>query len=105
MTDHSRPLAIAILGLPDRASDFQQRTARIAVALAANVEGYALLEIFQLPGTTRGDEPVYNAVETLAVRMEVAAVILSGIVDDRRVDAMAERVRLTVVKLEGWRPP
>ena len=37
MNDRSRPLALGILGLPDRASDFQQRQARIAIALAATL--------------------------------------------------------------------
>jgi hypothetical protein len=99
MRGHPRPLAIGILGLSWRAREQQQREARIAIALRANVEGYALLETFQLTGTTGGDENVYDVVEALARRLDATAVVLRGQVDLHRVDVLAERARLTVVRL------
>ena len=97
MNDFPRPLAIGILGLP-HATDRQVREARIRLALTANAEGYALLETFQLTGIRRTDDSLYATIEALASRLEAMAVLLSGDVDQGRIEGIAERVRLTVVK-------
>lgn len=74
------------------------REARLQVALWAAREGYALAEAFAvMPGA--GADDAYVAVEELAVCLDAQAVLVLGDVDRPRVETLAERARLMVLRV------
>ena len=75
----------------------ERRQARVALALYANDESYALVETFEVDGSTARDAATLLALEELAARVEATAVIVSGDVDREKVEAIAEWVRMAVI--------
>jgi hypothetical protein len=93
-----RPLAIGLLHLPEGAAAAKRTRARVALALRANAEGYALLETFEFGVRGLRDDLQFQAVEDLAARLDVQALIVGGAVDGERVEKLAEQWRLLVMR-------
>ena len=93
----TRPLAVALLHLPECTTTPAGRTrARVALALHANATGYALVETFEFGASGLRDDLQFQAVEDLAGRLDVQAVIVAGAVDPYRVEKLAAQWRLVV---------
>ena len=92
-----RPLAVGLVHQPVSALPTERKQARIALALHANHEGYALVETFEVGDSPSRDAATLLALEELAQRMEATAVIVSGDVDREKVEAIAEWVRMVVI--------
>lgn len=92
-----RPLLIGVVQIPDGLNVRQWRDRRLTLSLRANEEGYALLELFEVSGVPAIDESVYVAIELIATRIEVAAIMTLGLVAAHRVEGIAERARMRVV--------
>jgi hypothetical protein len=88
------PLAIAVLGLePDLDVD-ARRLARVDLALAAQAMGYFVLDIIEVvPGEGLSG---YAWVETLARRTDAEALIISGPVDLRALETIADENRMVL---------
>lgn len=102
MASHVRPLALGLLQVPE--GEWETATlsqARIAVALQANAEGYALVETLEVGVNGLKDDAQFATLEELAVRLDAEALLVSGQVDEERVQEMAGRLRLMVVAVSG----
>jgi len=93
----TRPLVVGLVHLPVSALPAERRQARVGLVLYANEEGYALVETFEVDGNPATDAANLLALEELAVRVEAAAVIVSGSVDIEKVEVIAEWTRMVVV--------
>lgn len=96
MSGFPRPLAVAVVGTIG-GSDRARLDRRLAVALRANEEGYALLEMFEVNGTREGDDVACRALELLAGRYDIQALICAGPVDRGRLAELAATLRLVVI--------
>jgi hypothetical protein len=96
-----RPLAIGLLYLPEGTGTAERSRARVALALRANDEGYALLETLEFGVSGLRDDLQFQAVEALAARLDVQALIVSGAVNLERVEKLAELWRLVVVDINN----
>jgi hypothetical protein len=99
MAPGPRPVALALVHVPEHLTDREKRRARVALALYANLEGYALAETFEIHPYRFGETAVLDAFEHLAERLDASQVIVVGNVDRQRVDEIAARVRMTVERL------
>jgi hypothetical protein len=98
MASHVRPLALGLIQVPEGAWETATRSqARIALALQANKEGYALIETLEVGVNGLKDDAQFATLEELAVRLNVEALLVSGPVDGARVEELAGRLRLVVV--------
>jgi hypothetical protein len=92
-----RPLAVGLIRMEPQALRFERTSARIALAVRTNEEGYALLEVFETDGTSLQDAAAFRALEELASRYDVQAVVCAGAVNQEQVERLAERIRLMVI--------
>ena len=92
----SRPLEVGVVHAGAHAQLLERTEARIALALFANDEGYALAETFEVDGNAVRDEVTLQAVSALAERLDAEALIVSGPVDRDSVQEIADRVRMVV---------
>lgn len=92
----TRPLAIGLLRVGPTIMPADIRQARVELGLLANVEGYALVETFELHDRLHDERDVLDAVEQLAVQLDADALIVSGLLDLGLVDDLADRARLLV---------
>lgn len=99
MAPGPRPVALAIVHVPEHLTDREKRRARVALALYANREGYALAETFEIHPYRFGETAVLDSFESLAERLDASHVIVVGDVDLARIEEIAARVRMTV---ERW---
>jgi hypothetical protein len=106
-------LALGLMRLPPGASAAYRTETRIALALVAARHGYALTETVEaLPSPTPTDgprDPALDAalatVERLALRLDADALIVTGALNDERVEDLAARVRLVVLRHPDPQPP
>jgi hypothetical protein len=91
-----RPVALAILHMAEHLTDVEKRRARVALALRANDEGFALAETFQVDPRRFRESAVLDALESLAGRLDASHVIVVGDIDAERVEEIAARIRMTV---------
>ena len=110
MPRYPHALALGLLGPPPRATPDQHLTpsrdptpggrveARIALALLAARHGYALLETIETTGTPSDLTIALGLVEDLATRLDADALAVDGHVDHERVEDLAARVRLVVLR-------
>jgi hypothetical protein len=105
MASYLRPLALGLIHVPEGSWETATRSqARIALALQANKEGYALVETLEVGVNGLKDDAQFATLEELVVRLDAEALLVSGQVDDERVQEMAGRLRLVVVAVgEGGR--
>ena len=94
-----RPVALAILHMTEHLTDVEKRRARVALALHANDEGYALVETFEIDPHRFQLPAVLDAFESLAERLNASHAIVVGDIDLERVEEIAARVRMTVERL------
>ena len=99
-----RPLALGLIQLgliqvPEGTRGTARSAARIALALRANEEGYALVETLEVGGNGLKDDAQFQALEELAVRLDIEALLVSGPVDEAWVEELAGRLRLVVVSV------
>jgi hypothetical protein len=92
----SRPLAVGLVQTSPDVAPAARRQLRIAVALFANDEGYALVETFEIDGRPVHDDAAFEALEELSVRLDADALLVVGLLDRTRVDSLADRARLVV---------
>ena len=92
----SRPMAVGLLQVGTNASEASRRQRRVALAVHADQEGYALVETFEIDGRPVRDDSVLQALEGLASSLDVDALLTSGVIDRVRVEHLADRVRLLV---------
>jgi hypothetical protein len=106
MASYLRPLALGLIQVPEGSWETATRSqARIALALRANKEGYALVETLEVGVNGLKDNAQFATLEELAVRLDAEALLVSGEVDEERVEEMAGRLRLVVVPAESARRP
>ena len=100
MTGTTLPLAVAVLRVRREMTVREYRSARSALALRLAREGYALLESFDVTGDALADESTFCALQELAGRAEVSAVVVSAGVSLERVHRIADQERLQVVPVQ-----
>ncbi len=100
MTGITLPLAVAVLHVRREMTVREYRSARSALALRLAREGYALLESFDVTGDAVADESTYDALQDLAARTEVRAVVVSAGVSLERVTRIAQQQGLQVVPVQ-----
>ena len=83
--------------MPVNATQAERTQARIALALKAAAEGYALIQTYETDGSGVKEDVAFQALEELAVELDAQALVYSGDVDLRRVHEVADRVRLVVL--------
>lgn len=93
------PLAVGLLHVPFATSAAERRQRRIGLALAAARAGYALVETFEFGMGEDWDDLQFQAVEELALQLDVQALVVSDAVDIDRAEDIGERLRLIVVVL------
>lgn len=98
MPSHARPLALGLLHVAPGTPAAARTRARVALALRANRDGYALAETLEFGTSTLKDNLQYNALEDLATRLDAHALIVAGPLDVRRVHEIADHLRLVVVQ-------
>ena len=98
MPHYPHSLALGLLGPPPRATPLGRVEARIALALLAARHGYALLETVETTGTPADLSIALGLVEDLAIRLDVDALAVDGHLDQDRVEDLAARVRLVVLR-------
>jgi hypothetical protein len=91
-------MAVGVFGTVAQLRRAGRADARIHLALRANEEGYALLETFEVNGNPVKDEVTYLAVEALSRRVDAAALLISGLVDEARLETIAADVRMVIVR-------
>lgn len=101
MAGRPRPLALGVVRAVPNAAAKDRNEIRVALALFANEEGYALIDIFEVAGDTLRDEPVLRGVAELAEQTDAEALIVFGAVDRARVEEIADRVRMVVREAAG----
>jgi hypothetical protein len=99
MTIYPRPNAIGLVHLSASAPQAQRTEARIALAVRAAEEGYALIETYETGGNRLKEDVALQALEDLASRLDVVAVFYSGDVNHARVREIAERLRLVIMRV------
>jgi hypothetical protein len=99
MSVYPRPVALALVHFAEYVTDRERRDARIALPLRANDQGYALAEMFEIDPRRFREQAILEAFEELAERLDASHVFVVGAVDRDRVEAIAERVRMTVATL------
>lgn len=99
MTIYPRPNAVGLVQHPVSASQAQRTEARIALAVRAAEEGYALIETYETGDNRLKEDLALQALDDLASRLDVVAVIYSGDVDYVRLRAIAERLRLIMIRV------
>ena len=74
----ARPLAVALLHLPEGTTPAGCTTARVALALHANDSDHALVETFEFVAGRPRKDLQFQAVEELAALMDLQALIVAG---------------------------
>lgn len=92
------PLAVGLMQAAPHATQAERTQVRIALALAAARHGYALVETYETSGNVVMDEVALREMEALAIRLDADAVVYAGEVDRPRVEEVAARVRMVVVR-------
>lgn len=95
------PYAVGLVHLPVSATERERTEARIALALRAAEEGYALIETYESGGNGLREDAALQALEELAVRLDAAALFYVGPVNLVRVRDIAKRVRMVIVAANG----
>jgi hypothetical protein len=98
MPSHARPLALGLLHVAPGTPTAARTRARVALALRANRDGYALAETLEFGTSTLKDDLQYDALEDLAARLDAHAFIVAGPLDVNRVHKIADHLRLVVVE-------
>lgn len=91
-----RPLALGLLHLADGTTGPERARVRVAVALRANREGYALVDIVELPTSVAPDDPRLETIAQLASHLDIQALIVDGVGDAEPLLDLADRLRLVV---------
>lgn len=91
-----RPLVVGLLQVDADAACRDLTAVRVAMALAVNERGYALLDVLSLGLGATQDGVALALVEELAVLHDVQVLVLCGVVDEVPVRRLADRVRLAV---------
>jgi hypothetical protein len=94
-----RPLAVGLIHLQPHVLPRQRTLARIALALAVNDRGYALLETVEIGSSAAGDQSAVDTVRHLLAEVEIAALVVSGPVDEDVVRCLADEARAVICLL------
>jgi hypothetical protein len=94
------PLALGLIGYEPGTSSAVRRQKRIALTGAAGVGGYAVLEIFEIAGSSVPDAANLAALESVARAQRPGVLLVHGHVDTRTVRGLAARVDLNVVSID-----
>jgi hypothetical protein len=105
MPSYPGPLAVGLLQVPQHTSQAARTRARIALALKAAAEGYALIETFEAGSNGLQEDVAYLALEDLAVQLDAGALVYAGDVDLARVQDVADRARMVLVQADAHREP
>jgi len=97
MAHHPWLLAVGLLRVPINATHAERTQARIALALKAVSEGYALIETFETDDNATKTDSTFQVLEELAVRVDAQALVCSGAVDSARAHELADRARMVIV--------
>jgi hypothetical protein len=97
MPSYPGSLAVGLLHVPTNATQTERTQARIALALKAVSEGYALIETYETDGNGVKDDAAFRALEELTVVVDAQALVYAGAVDIARINEVADRARLVVV--------
>lgn len=98
MPSHARPLALGLLHVAPGTPAAARTGDRVALALRANNEGYALVETLEFGTSTLKDDLQFNALEDLAAHLDAHALVVAGPLDVARVHEVADHLRLVVVE-------
>lgn len=96
----TRPIAIGLVRA-GAGPDAELRQTRIQLALFADREGYALVEVFQLRGPAADDASVLAAVEQLALQLDAEALLIGPATRGVAIDQLADQARLLVREFSG----
>jgi hypothetical protein len=92
-----KPLAIGLIRYPRAAASSVRRRARQALMARAEVEGFAVTEVFEVDGTRTKDVDVLAALEALALRVGAQAVLTVGAISLAGLAVTARRAELAVI--------
>lgn len=93
------PLALGLIGHEPGSSSALRRQKRIALTGAAGAGGYAVLEIFEIAGSSVADEANLAALESVARQLHAGVLLVHGAVDGRTIQNLADTTDLDVVSI------
>jgi hypothetical protein len=92
-----RPLAVGLVQHDDPDSAPRRRQACLRLAARAHLEGYTLVQTFELDGSALRDDIALAGLADLTARSEVAVVVTLGRFPDGLLGDLRDRRRLQVV--------
>lgn len=95
----ARPWLVGLLGVSPGASRLEVHADRVRMAIEADVQHYALLDIVEFDGETGDVFVSRRIVEGLAWRYTVQVFLVAGCVDREWVHDLADRARVVVREL------
>jgi hypothetical protein len=97
----NRPLAVGLIRHHGDPPVSQRRRARLAFTARAAVDGYAVVEVFEVDGRAMRDEATLVELAACARDASAHVVLASEEVDRPRLEAMAGKVKIKVIPLES----
>jgi hypothetical protein len=92
-----KPLAIGLIRYPRAVAESVRRRARGALMARAEVEGFAVTEVFEVGDTPVKDVDTLAALEALALRVGAQAVLTVGAISLAGLAVTARRAELAVI--------
>lgn len=93
----NRPLAVGLIRHHGDPPVAQRRRARLAFTARAAVDGYAVVEVFEVDGRALRDEATLVELEACARDTSAHVVLASAEADRPRLEAMPGRVKIKVL--------
>jgi hypothetical protein len=92
-----QPLAIGLIKVGNYADPVERRRSHVSIGAFAHVEGYALVETFEIVGEAVRDAATILALRHLAVRAEADALLIAEDVPSSVLHRVVQGITLTSV--------
>ena len=92
----NRPLAVGLIRHHGDPPVHQRRQTRLAFTAQAALDGYAVVEVFEVDGRPLRDEATLVQLEACARAAAAHVVLAAGEHDEQRLEAIADRVKMKV---------
>lgn len=96
----NRPLAVGLIRHHGDPPVSVRREARLAFTARAAVDGYAVIEVFEVDGRAMRDDATLTALGARALEASAQVVLASEEIDRARLEAVAGRTKIKVLPME-----